>query len=160
MLFRSSLEVVDGTITDPATGRQTTYWELFGGRQFAHQITGMIRPKSPDKYQIVGDPAKRFDLLSKTTGVPSFVQDMDLPGQLHGRVVRPPAYDAHLVSIDATAVRRMPGVVEVVQDGSFLAVIAEREEQAIWAREALAEDRKSTRLNSSHSQQSRMPSSA
>jgi CO/xanthine dehydrogenase Mo-binding subunit len=58
---------------------------------------------------------------------------------LHGRVVRPPAYKARLVSVDEAAVRQMPGVVEVVRDGRFLAVAAEREEQAIWAREALIE---------------------
>src|SRR5207244_8932281 len=54
-----------------------------------------------------------------------------------GRVVRPPSPGAQLVSIDEAAVRRLPGVVAVVRDGSFLGVAAAREEQAIAAREAL-----------------------
>ena len=57
---------------------------------------------------------------------------------VHGRVVRPPRYGSTLESVDEAAVKAMPGVIEVVRDGSFLGVVAEREEQAIKAREALA----------------------
>ena len=57
---------------------------------------------------------------------------------LHGRVVRPPRYGAKLESFDEATVKAMPGVVAVVRDGSFLGVVAEREEQAIKARAALA----------------------
>ena len=56
---------------------------------------------------------------------------------VHGRVVRPPNYAARLVSADEEAVAQMPGVLKVVRDGSFLAVIAEREEQAVQAMESL-----------------------
>ena len=57
---------------------------------------------------------------------------------VHGRVVRPPRYGSTLESVDEAAVKAMPGVITVVRDGSFLGVVAEREEQAIKAREALA----------------------
>jgi len=56
---------------------------------------------------------------------------------VHGRVVRPPRYGARLDGVDDAGVRSMPGVIAVVRDGSFLGVVAEREEQAIKAREAL-----------------------
>src|SRR5260370_7438267 len=59
---------------------------------------------------------------------------------LHGRVVRPPRYGAKLETINEAAVRTMPGVVAVVRDGSFVGVIAGREEQAIKARAALSGD--------------------
>ena len=71
-------------------------------------------------------------------GRPAFVQDLQLPGMVHGRVVRPPSYDAELVALDETPIRKMPGVVAVARDGRFLGVVAEREEQAIAAREVLA----------------------
>ena len=135
----SDLQITDGTITDPATGRQITYWQMMGGKPFGRQITGVGQPKSPDNYQIVGEPATRLDLWSKATGVASYVHDMDLPDMVHGRVVRPPAYAAQLVSIDETAVRQLPGVIEVVRDGNFLAVIAAREDQVVRARELLLE---------------------
>jgi CO/xanthine dehydrogenase Mo-binding subunit len=52
---------------------------------------------------------------------------------LHGRIARPPSYEARLAGVDEAEVRALPGVVKVVLDGSFLGVVAEREEQAIRA---------------------------
>ena len=68
----------------------------------------------------------------------AFVQDLRLPGMLHGRVVRPPRYGAKLESFDEARIKAMPGVVAVVRDGSFLGVVARREEQAIKAAAALS----------------------
>jgi len=65
------------------------------------------------------------------------VQDIFEAGMVHGRVVRPPRYGSTLESVDDAAVSKMAGVIKVVRDGSFLGVVAEREEQAIKAREAL-----------------------
>ena len=67
---------------------------------------------------------------------------MRLPGMLHGRVVRPPRYGSTLDSVDDAAAKAMPGVVAVVRDGSFLGVVAEREEQAVKARAALRKSAK------------------
>jgi nicotinate dehydrogenase subunit B len=63
---------------------------------------------------------------------------------LHGRVVRLPSYGAKLEAIEEAKIKAMPGVVAVVRDGSFLGVIAEREEQAIRASEALGKTAKWT----------------
>ncbi len=131
------LTVVDGSITDPETGRRTSYWELFGGKKFHCQVTGQGRPKQPQAYRIVGKPAGRLDLLAKVTGSAFFIHDMDLPGMVHGRVLRPPNYDARLVAADEDGAYRIAGVLRVVRDGTFLGVIAEREEQAVQAMETL-----------------------
>ena len=136
------LIISDGSIADPVTGRSTTYWKLFGGKKFGVQVSAFTKPKQADAYAVVGQPAKRLDLLDKVTGRASkmhshFVHDLDLPGMLHGRVVRPPNYGARLLSADVDAVAKMPGVVQVVRDGSFLGVVAEREEQAVRALDAL-----------------------
>jgi nicotinate dehydrogenase subunit B len=52
---------------------------------------------------------------------------------VHARVVRPPSPAARLLGVDTSEVERMPGVLKVVRDGSFLAVIAEGEFQAVQA---------------------------
>ena len=85
----------------------------------------------------MGHPAERLDLLAKVMGSACFVQDLAMPGMVHGRVVRPPTYGARLFAADEAAVGRMAGVIQVVRDGSFLAVVAEREEQAVQAAETL-----------------------
>jgi CO/xanthine dehydrogenase Mo-binding subunit/aerobic-type carbon monoxide dehydrogenase small subunit (CoxS/CutS family) len=131
------LTTSDGTITDQVTGRTVTYWELFGGKKFDCRVTGIGRLKNPDDYRVVGRPVERLDLKAKVTGDACFVHDLELPDMVHGRVVRPPNYGARLISVDDAAVYQMPGVLQVVRDGSFLAVIAEREEQAVLAMEAL-----------------------
>ncbi|MBC7234923.1 MAG: molybdopterin-dependent oxidoreductase [Chloroflexi bacterium] len=133
----SRLTVSDGTISDPLSGCSITYWELQGGKCFGCPVTGVGRPKQAGDYRLLGRSQERLDLLAKVTGRAVFVHDLDLPGMLHGRVVRPPAYNARLVSVDEAAVIHMPGVVAVVRDGSFLGVVAEREEQAERAMEAL-----------------------
>ncbi len=81
---------------------------------------------------------RALDIPGKVTGRISYVQDIFEAGMVHGRVVRPPRYGSTLESVDDAAVSKMPGVIKVVRDGSFLGVVAEREEQAIKAREALA----------------------
>ncbi len=131
------LTVTDGTITDSASGRTVTYWDLFGGKALGCRVTGRGQPKAPEAYTIVSRSQDRLDVLSKVTGKPFFIHDLDLPGMVHGRVVRPPNSRARLSSVDEEAVSGMPGVIQVVRDGSFLAVIAEREEQAVQAMEAL-----------------------
>ncbi len=131
------LTIQDGTITDSTSGRSVTYWDLFAGKTFGCPVLGGGQPKGPQEYRIVGRPAERLDLRAKVTGVGVFVQDLQLPDMVHGRVVRPPNYSARLVSVDEGAVSRVPGILKVVRDGSFLGAIAEREEQAVQAMEIL-----------------------
>ncbi|MDX1664437.1 MAG: 2Fe-2S iron-sulfur cluster-binding protein, partial [Candidatus Promineifilaceae bacterium] len=136
-----ALRVMDGTITDPVSGRTTTYWTLMGGRRFGLQLGGLApRPAAGDSQELsgaVGRSAQRLDLPAKITGEPIFVHDLDLPDMVHARVVRPPRPGARLRSFNRAPVERMDGVLKIVRDGSFLGVIAEREEQALAAAERL-----------------------
>ena len=129
----AQLRVVDGVITDERSGRSTDYWDLLAGKRFNRPVRADIPLKPVDAYTVVGRPARRLDLISKVNGGDSYVHDLTLAGMLHARVVRPPGYHARLLDFDRDAVLRMPGVVEVVQDGQFIAVVAEREEQASLA---------------------------
>lgn len=131
-----SLRVADGAIQAEG-GAKTSYWDLIGGRLFRRVASRQGTPKQPESYNIVGQRIRRVDIPGKATGGVSFVQDLRLPGMLHARVVRPPSYGASLVSVDDSQARRIPGVVNIVRDGRYLAVIAEREEQAIKAADVL-----------------------
>src|SRR5207237_1394419 len=92
----------------------------------------------PHRYRFIGKPQLRVDIPAKVTGGAAYVHDMRLPGMLHARVVRPPSYGAQLTAADASGVERIAGVVKVVRDGNFLAVVAQREFLAIKAMRALA----------------------
>jgi CO/xanthine dehydrogenase Mo-binding subunit len=108
-----------------AKSGKSSYWEL--------EVAGQEVPaEAPEKlaaeYRVVGGNAPRIDLPAKIAGQPSYVHDMSLPGMLHARVLRPPRPFAKLVSLPAATAG-----AEIVRDGSFAAVLAPREEDAIEA---------------------------
>jgi nicotinate dehydrogenase subunit B len=127
----ANLTVSDGTVIG---GGSVTYWELARDANFKREASAQAKPKPPAQHRIVGRSIPRRDIPAKVTGGAAFVQDLRLPGMVHGRVVRPPRYGARLDSFDEAQVKAMPGVIAVVRDGSFLGVVARREEQAIKAR--------------------------
>jgi nicotinate dehydrogenase subunit B len=131
------LAVDDGTITH-ASGAATSYWALAEDGMFDRDATGTAVPKSHDRYRIVGTSVARLDIPRKAAAQAGFIQDMELPGMLFGRVVRPPRSGVALTACNEGKAAAMPGAVAVVRDGSFLGVVAEREEQAIAAALALA----------------------
>jgi nicotinate dehydrogenase subunit B len=135
------LAVADGVIAAP-DGRKVGYGEL--KPDLNHEASAKATPKPVANHKIVGKSISRFDIPAKVAGGAAFVQDMRLPGMLHGRVIRPPRYDSKLDSIDDAVAKAIPGVVAIVRDGSFLGIVAEREEQAIKARAALLKSAKWT----------------
>lgn len=132
-----SLTVADGVVSARGGG-SVTYWELATPDLLAREAGFDVTAKLPQEHVIVGTSLERVDIPNKVTGKPSFVQDMQPPDMLHGRICRPPGPKATLKLIDVKEVEQMPGVVAVVRDGSFLGVVAEREEQAIRAERRLA----------------------
>jgi nicotinate dehydrogenase subunit B len=131
-----TLTAGDGIITS-RDGRKVGYGEIAGEVDLHREATAKVAPKPPAEHKIVGKAIPRRDIPAKVTGGAAYVQDVRLPGMLHGRVVRPPRYGAKLESFDQAAAKALPGVTAIVRDGSFLGVVAEREEQAIKARDAL-----------------------
>lgn len=118
-------------------GKSASYGELVSG-QFLHveaQPQSKLTPQA--LFTVMGKPVQRVDIPAKVTGGVAYVQDMRPDGMVHARVVRPPSPGATLKSLDTASVEAMPGVVSVIKDGNFLAVVAEGEFQAIKAMRAL-----------------------
>jgi nicotinate dehydrogenase subunit B len=129
------LKVIDGEIV-AVGGAHTSYWALADERLLDREATAGVPPKSA--HRVVGTPMLRLDLPDKAFGRPRFVHDLELPGMLHGRVLRPPSPAAVLLSVDDSKARALDGVVAIVRDGSFLGVLAEREEVVVRALERLS----------------------
>jgi CO/xanthine dehydrogenase Mo-binding subunit len=132
----TTLTVNDGACTAPG-GKTAAYWDLVVDADFKREASAKVKPKPASEHKWVGKSVLRRDIPKKMTGGAAYVQDIRLPGMVFGRIVRPPSPGARLISLDESAVKRMPGVIAVVRDGDFLGVAAEREEQAIKARLAL-----------------------
>jgi CO/xanthine dehydrogenase Mo-binding subunit len=143
------LTVADGVVAVAgAPDRKVSYGELIGGRYFNVPMTwnnaigndlvaaGRAKPKSADQYKIVGQSVPRSDVAGKVFGTAEFVTDIKLPGMMHGRTIRPPAAGTVPSAIDEGSIRDLAGV-RVVHNKGFLAVVAEREWDAVRAAERL-----------------------
>jgi hypothetical protein len=131
------LIVRNGVVTTE-DGRSLRYGELVTNELLHVQAQPQSKLKDPGTFAVIGQPIQRVDIPAKVTGGLAYVQDLRLPGMVHARVVRPPNYGARLRSVGTGQVENMPGVLKVVRDGSFLAVIAEKEYLALRAMDVLA----------------------
>jgi nicotinate dehydrogenase subunit B len=118
-------------------GRRIGYGALVADQTLHVRAEPQSKLVDPASHKVMGRPLPRIDIPGKVTGGVSYVQDLRLPGMVHARVVRPPSYGARLKSVDLAPVEKMPGVLKIVRDGSYLAVVAAREWQAIQAMRAL-----------------------
>lgn len=124
------VELIDGSFI--AGDRRTTYWELAAGVDLDVAFDAGVPARLTTS--AIGTSLPRTDLADKVLGQPRYLHDLRLPGQLFGRVLRPPHRGAHLDALDASAISSLPGVAAVVVDGSFVGIVADSE---IRAREAL-----------------------
>jgi CO/xanthine dehydrogenase Mo-binding subunit len=136
-LGTDNLTVADGVVS--AGRKKVSYGDLIGGKNFSIKLDPKqpVKEKSPKDYKIVGKPVPRVDIPDKVTGRFTYMQDFRVPGMLHGRVVRPPAIGAKLEKVDESGVKKVPGVVRVVREGNFLAVVATNEWDAVRGADAL-----------------------
>ena len=143
------LAVSEGVITEKTDpSRKVTYGELIGGRRFnvtltgdnVNATTGVASVKPVQDLKIVGQPLQRYDIPPKVDGSLEWAVDARAPGMVHARNVRPPVAGAKLIGIDESSVRDIPGLIRVVSRGNYVAVVCEREEQAIRAARQLKVD--------------------
>lgn len=133
----AGLALKDGVFIAP-DGRRASFGQLVSGHELHARATPEPAPPAPGPKTAIGQSLPRVDIPAKVTGGPAYVQDLRLPNMAHARVVRPPSQAARLLEVDDAAVMRLPGVLKVVRDGRFLAVIAEGEYRAVKAAAVLA----------------------
>jgi len=131
--------------------RQIAYATLVGDaeRMIVVDAEGRLASSPPD-LGAVDAAALQHQLVAAVTGAKRFPSDLAIPGMLHGRVLRPPAYGAVLRTVDTSAAQRMPGVT-VVEDGDFVAVAAETRAAATAALHALRADWQESTIEPSES---------
>ena len=140
------LVVSDGVISSQTDrSRTVTYGELIGGKRFdvaliganVNATTGVASVKAVQDLKLVGQSLPRYDIPAKVDGSLEWAVDVKLPDMVHARNVRPPFAGATLAGIDESSVRDLPGFIRVVSKGNYVAVVCEREEQAIEAADRL-----------------------
>jgi nicotinate dehydrogenase subunit B len=122
-------------------GRSVRYGDLIGERTFNLPVSGSAPVKQSREYKLVGTSVPRNDMPAKVSGKYLYMQQVRVPGMLHGRVVRPRGQTAYgagakVLTIDENSIRNIPGA-RVVRRGDFIGVVAEKEWHAVRAAQQL-----------------------
>ncbi|HXS13881.1 MAG TPA: molybdopterin cofactor-binding domain-containing protein [Acidobacteriaceae bacterium] len=126
------LKAENGVVTG-ISGQRVSYGDLIGGKHFSLTLNPAAKRRPQAEWTVLGKPVPSLDLTSLMTGQFEFVHYVSVPGMLHGRVVRPPAIGASLLSVDQASVKDVPGLVKVVVRKNFVGVVAETQYGAVQA---------------------------
>jgi isoquinoline 1-oxidoreductase subunit beta len=118
------LQTRDSTVSHPPSGRSATYAH-FAPAAAAFTPSSTPRLKSPDAFRIMGQSKPRLDIPSKVDGSALFGIDAAVEGMRYASVRAAPVFGAQVASVDDTAARAMPGVLDIVKLADAVAVVAE-----------------------------------
>ncbi|HVO87789.1 MAG TPA: molybdopterin cofactor-binding domain-containing protein [Casimicrobiaceae bacterium] len=132
----SELTIADGRVMPKGSGEGIDIGALIGDQRFSVPLDAKAPLRDPMSYTVVGLPLPRPDLPAKVTGRHVYVHDFTVPNMLHGRVLRPGAVGANVVSIDDRPLKAIPGA-RVVRIANFIGVVAPDEWNAVRAARAV-----------------------
>lgn len=134
----------NANIVHQPTGKKLGYGEL---AEAASKIEVSQSPKlkDPKDFKILGKSSPRPDVPLKVNGRAQFGIDASVPGMVYASIERCPVFGSKLISYDATATKKVKGVIAVetcerihgVYRSEGVAVIAENYWAAVQGRKAL-----------------------
>ncbi|MBI5374268.1 MAG: xanthine dehydrogenase family protein molybdopterin-binding subunit [Candidatus Schekmanbacteria bacterium] len=117
------LATKDGVVFDKTdSSGKLTYAELAKGQNIEKKMDSKAAIKKDSELTVIGKSVKRLDALEKVTGKAKYTGDLNFPGMLYAKILRPPTYGAKLKSVDTSAVEKMSNVL-LVKDDDFIAVL-------------------------------------
>jgi len=120
---RAQLTAIDGKVISRDRKQEMTFGQLTRGQQLVRTVTDDVPLKPAADWKVAGTSAPKVRGADFVTGRHRYTSDMKREGMLHGRVLRPSAWEATLGALDVTAAEAMTGVT-VVRDGNFIGVAA------------------------------------
>ena len=67
-----------------------------------------------EKKSIIGERVPKLDAARKVSGEARYIQDIEVPGMLHGKILRTDRVHARIMHIDTHAAKALPGVHAVI----------------------------------------------
>ena len=116
------LVAANGKVTDRQGGRSIEYAGLVAGQRLTQTVSAEDALFPAAEWKVLGKSTTKVDGRDFVTGRHTYPSDQALPGMWIGRVLRPPAFGATLVSVDSSQAER--GGAVVVRDGNFIGVAA------------------------------------
>ncbi len=133
---RGLLTMVDGKVIHAGTKQVVGFGELTQGMQLMREIRDDEPVIPASRWNTSGKSVPKVNGREIVTGMHRYPSDMRLPGMLYGKMLRPPAFGAKMVSLDAEEALAMPDVT-VMHEGDFVGVVAPDEQTAERALGAL-----------------------
>lgn len=134
---RSQCRTENGFVINTNTNDRLSYGALADAAAQL-PVPANVQPKDPKQFKIIATPAKRLDTRLKVTGRAPFGIDARLPGMLYAVIERCPVFGGKVVSFDATKAKAIPGVKDVIQVSTGVAVLADNTWSAMQGRKALS----------------------
>ncbi len=136
----SGLTVRQGVVSAP-DGRTASYGSLSAAAASPALGALTATPKPESEHTLVGTPTSRIDARAIITGRQEYTLDLEVPGAKPCMLRRPPTINGTVKSVNnESAVRAMPGVLDIVTVPTGVAVVAETFGQALDAKDALDVD--------------------
>ncbi|WP_373491197.1 molybdopterin cofactor-binding domain-containing protein [Parasphingorhabdus sp.] len=120
----SEISTADSMIVHASSGRSEPFAK-FALAAAEQRLPAKPTLKSPENYKIMGQPKARHDIPEKVDGSAVFGIDADVPGMKYAAVKAAPVVGAMVESIDASTAKTMPGVLQILNMGDFVAVVAD-----------------------------------
>ena len=133
---KSDCRAQDSAVLHKKTGKRASYGSLASAAG-ALPVPADVALKDSKSYWLVGKPTKRLDAAVKTNGRAGFGIDVREPNMLHAVVARCPVFGGKVGSFDAAKAKAVPGVKDVVQISTGIAVVADNTWNAMQGRQAL-----------------------
>ncbi len=132
----SQCRAENGAVVNTASKARVTYGSVAEAAAKL-PIPKNLTLKDPKQFQVIGKAIKRLDTPAKVNGSAMFGIDVRRPGMLYAVVARSPVFGGKVASFDATKAKAVPGVKDVVQISSGVAVVATDTWSALQGRKAL-----------------------
>ena len=133
----AEITVENGVIKHPS-GKQGRFG-AFAEKANQMPVPADPKRKDPSQFKFIGKEGatKRLDSAEKSNGTAVFTLDINEPDMLTTVIARAPRFGATVASFDATAAKAVPGVVDVKQVPTGVAVYAKGFWPAKTARDLL-----------------------
>jgi isoquinoline 1-oxidoreductase len=133
----TDVRIVNARFVNHDASKSLTLAEVAKGRKLVKTIPPDEAITPVRNWTVAGTPVPKVDGRDFVNGKHQYTTDLKREGMLYGRMVRPSALEAKLVTSDTKAAEAIPGVV-VVRDGDFIGVAAPDRETAIRAEKVIA----------------------
>lgn len=126
----NQLEASEGKIfAKNDKSKSILYEELTKGKKIVRSLDRKPELKKPGEFDFIGKSFLRLDAKEKVTGKAKYTADIQLPGMIYARIVRPPAHGSKLISTDLSKAEAMEGV-KVIKEDDFIVLLHESPDKA------------------------------